>query len=72
MIGNVSAGPLRAFVKVADCYDPSSTGTLTCVKKIKICVESAFATVCVRFVLADCFICFGEHDQVEFALHQVA
>jgi hypothetical protein len=24
--------PLRACVKVADCFDPSSTGTLTCIK----------------------------------------
>jgi hypothetical protein len=29
MIGHVSAGPSRAYVKIADCYDPSSTDTLT-------------------------------------------
>jgi hypothetical protein len=52
--------PLRACVKVADCCDPSSIGTLTCVKMIETCVESAFATVCVRFTIADRFFCFGE------------
>jgi hypothetical protein len=29
MNGHVSAGPLRACVKVSDCCDPSSVGTLT-------------------------------------------
>jgi hypothetical protein len=29
-------------VKVVDCYDLSSAGTLTCVKTIEMCVESAF------------------------------
>jgi hypothetical protein len=49
-------------VKVADCYDPSSVGTLTYVKMIETCVESAFATVCVRFTIANDFFCFGEGD----------
>jgi hypothetical protein len=43
-----SAGPLRACVKVADYCDPSSAGTLTCVKSLEMCVESAFATVSKR------------------------
>jgi hypothetical protein len=38
---------LRECVKVADCCDPTSTDTLTCVKMIEMCVESTFTTVCV-------------------------
>jgi hypothetical protein len=56
--------PLRACVKVADCCDPSSTGTLTCVKTIEICVESVFATVCIRLTIADHFFCFGVDGKV--------
>jgi hypothetical protein len=37
--------PLRACVKVADYCDPSSAGTLTCIKSLETCIESAFATV---------------------------
>jgi hypothetical protein len=40
MIGRASAGPLRACVKIADCYDPSSAGTLTYAKSLVMCVES--------------------------------
>jgi hypothetical protein len=47
-------------MKVVDCCDLSSVGTLTCVKMIKTCVESAFATVCVRLIIADHLFCFGE------------
>jgi hypothetical protein len=47
-------------VKVADCCDTSSTGTLTYIKMIETCVESAFTIVCVRFAIADHFFCFGE------------
>jgi hypothetical protein len=36
----VSAGPLRACAKVDDCCVPFSTGTLTYVKTLKMCVES--------------------------------
>jgi hypothetical protein len=50
--------PLRACVKIADCYDPSSVGTLTCVKTIETCVESVFATVYVRSTIAGCFLLF--------------
>jgi hypothetical protein len=50
--------PLRTCVKVADCYDPSSAGTLTCVKMIETCVKSAFSTVCVRSAIAGCFLLF--------------
>jgi hypothetical protein len=32
--------PLRACVKVADCCDPSSTGTLTCIKSLVMIFES--------------------------------
>jgi hypothetical protein len=45
--GHVSAGPLRACVKVDECFDLSSVGTLTWVKMIETFVESAFATDCV-------------------------
>jgi hypothetical protein len=45
MSGHESAGPLRAYVKVADYYDPSSTGTLTYVKSLETFVENAFTTV---------------------------
>jgi hypothetical protein len=62
MIGHVSAGPLRACVKVANCCDPSSTGTLTCVKSLETCAESAFATVSERFAIANCFFGFGEDN----------
>jgi hypothetical protein len=50
--------PLRVCVKVADYYDPSSVGTLTCVKTIEMCVEGAFATICVRSTIAGCFLLF--------------
>jgi hypothetical protein len=39
-VGTKVLDPLRACVKVADCCDSSSTGTLTCVKSIVMCVES--------------------------------
>jgi hypothetical protein len=38
--------------------DPSSVGTLTYVKMIEMCVESIFATVCVRSTIAGCFLLF--------------
>jgi hypothetical protein len=47
-------------VKVDDCCDLSSLGTLTCVKMIEICVDNAFATVCIRFIVVDHLFCFGE------------
>jgi hypothetical protein len=58
MIGHVSADPLRACVKVADCCDLSSACTLTCIKMIEMCVENVFAIVYVRFTIADCFFFF--------------
>jgi hypothetical protein len=57
-LGSQVLGPLRDCVKVADYYDSSSAGTLTCVKTIETCVESAFATVCVRSAIASCFLLF--------------
>jgi hypothetical protein len=39
MSGHKSAGPLRACVKVDDCYDPFIVGTLTRIKMIETCVE---------------------------------
>jgi hypothetical protein len=32
--------PLRACVKVTDYCDPSSAGTLTCIKLLVMCVKS--------------------------------
>jgi hypothetical protein len=46
-LGTQVLEPLRACVQVADCCDPPFAGTLTCVKMIETCVESAFATVCI-------------------------
>jgi hypothetical protein len=46
---------LRACVNVADSRDLSSIGILTCVKSIKTCVQSAFATVSEQFVPVDHF-----------------
>jgi hypothetical protein len=40
MSGHESVGSLRACVKVADCYDPSSTGTLTYVKSLETFVRA--------------------------------
>jgi hypothetical protein len=62
MSGHKSDGPLRACVKVTDCCDPSSAGTLTCIKMIETCLESAFVTVSKRFTISDHFFCFGEDD----------
>jgi hypothetical protein len=59
-VGTKVLDPLRACTKVANCYDLSSTGTITYIKMIEICVESAFATVCVRFTIADYFFYFGD------------
>jgi hypothetical protein len=46
-VGMKVLDPLRTYVKVADYCDPSSAGTLTYVKTVEMCIESAFATVCV-------------------------
>jgi hypothetical protein len=45
-------------VKVDDCCDPFSVGTLTYIKSIETCVESAFTIECVRSAIAGCFILF--------------
>jgi hypothetical protein len=58
VIGHASFGPLRARVKVANCCDPYSVGTLTCVKLLLTCVESVFATVSKQFAIADCCLLF--------------
>jgi hypothetical protein len=42
-------------VNVADSRDLSSIGILTCVKSIKTCVQSTFATVSEQFVPVDHF-----------------
>jgi hypothetical protein len=57
-LGTQVLNPLRACVKVIDCYDPSSAGSLTYVKMIETCVESAFTTVCVQSAIAGCFLLF--------------
>jgi hypothetical protein len=58
-LGTQVPNPLRACVKVADYCDPSSAGSLTCVKMIETCVESTFATVCVRSAIAGCILLFS-------------
>jgi hypothetical protein len=50
--------PLRACVKVVVYCDPSSAGTLTCIKLLETFCESAFATLSERFAIADCFFLF--------------
>jgi hypothetical protein len=50
--------PLRAYVKVADYCNPSSAGTITCVKSLVTCVESIFAIVSEQFTIADCCLLF--------------
>jgi hypothetical protein len=62
MSGHKSVGPLSSYVKVADCYDPSSIGTLICVKSLEMFWESAFAPISNQFVIADHFFLFGEDD----------
>ncbi len=51
-------GPLWTWVKNDDWCDPSSAGTLTRVKTIETCVESASATVYVQSAIAGCFLLF--------------
>jgi hypothetical protein len=58
MIRHASAGPLNAYMQVADSCDPSSAGTLTHAKSLVACVESVFATVPEQFAIADCFLSF--------------
>jgi hypothetical protein len=58
MSGHVSAAPLRACVKVDECCDSFSVGTLTCVKTLETCVKSIFATKCVRSAIVDHFLLF--------------
>jgi hypothetical protein len=63
-------GPLWIWVKNDDWFDQSSTGTLTHVKTIETCVESAFATVCVRSTIAGCFLLFWRGRFGWVALHK--
>jgi hypothetical protein len=51
--------------------DPSSVGTLTYVKMIETCVESIFATVCVRSTIAGCFLLFWWGRLGRVTLHKV-
>jgi hypothetical protein len=59
------------FVKNDDWCDPSSAGTLTRVKTIETCVESAFATVYVQSAIAGYFLLFWWGRLGQVALHQV-
>jgi hypothetical protein len=61
-VGTKMLYTLWACVKVIDCGDPSSVGTLTCVNLLEMFCESAFATVSERFAIADCFFYFGEDN----------
>jgi hypothetical protein len=62
MSADMSAGPLRACVKVDDCCDPFSTGTLTHIKMIEMCVESVFSTERMQSAIAGHFFCFSVDD----------
>ncbi len=64
-------GPLWTWVKNDEWCDLSSAGTLTRVKTMKTCVESASATVCVQSVIAGCFLLFWWGRLGRVALHQV-
>jgi hypothetical protein len=57
-VGMKVLDPLRAYVKVADYCNPSSAGTITCVKSLVTCVESIFAIVSEQFIIADCCLLF--------------
>jgi hypothetical protein len=57
-LGTQVQDPLGACVNVANYCDLSSAGTLTCIKMVEMCVESAFVAVCVRSTIAGCFILF--------------
>jgi hypothetical protein len=59
-VGTKVLDPLRVCVKVTDYYDPSSAGTLTCVKSLETFCESNYATVSEWFAIAGHFFCFGE------------
>jgi hypothetical protein len=66
MIWHASAGPLRACVKVANCRDISSVGTITCIKMLvavlrafchrmrTICNSGSFSFVLVRMIRLNC------------------
>jgi hypothetical protein len=57
--------------EIDDWCDPSYAGTLTRVKTIEMCVESAFATVCVQSAIAGCFLLFWWGRLGRVTLHQV-
>ncbi len=52
LYGDVSEKPMMGMIY------PSSAGTLTRVKTLETCVESAFATVYVQSAIAGCFPLF--------------
>jgi hypothetical protein len=56
MSGHVCAGPLRAYVKVDNCCDPFSLGTLTCIKTLETCVVTEY----VRSAIVGHFLLFGK------------
>jgi hypothetical protein len=60
MSGYERVGHLWACVKVAYCCDLTITGTLTHVKSLEMCVESAFVTVFEQFTVAGRFFYFCE------------
>jgi hypothetical protein len=47
MIGHFGAGPIWACLKVDDCCDPSSAGTLTHINSLENVCKRAFTTDCV-------------------------
>jgi hypothetical protein len=67
----VDIDPLWTWVKNDDWFDPSYASTLTRVKAIETCLESVFATTCVRSVIMGRFILFWWERLGRVVLHQV-
>jgi hypothetical protein len=64
-------GPLWTWMKNNDWCDSSSACTLTHVKTIETCVESASTTVCVQSAISGCFLLYWWGWLGQVALHQV-
>jgi hypothetical protein len=59
-VGTKVLDPLRAYVNVADYCDPSSAGTLTCVKMV-ITMLRVFCHHVRMIHNSGSFLCFGEN-----------
>jgi hypothetical protein len=72
MSGYFSTSPLWTWVKNNYWFYPSSVGTLTYVKIIETCVESAFTTIHVWSTITCCFLLFWWWQLGRVALHHVS